>query len=221
MVTALALSSCSGQNAANNNAAAPSTPARYSNDNAKVKPPAAGEDRVVFFGDSITEGWPLAQAFPGRSYINRGISSQNTSQMLRRFRAEVVDPNPRVVIILAGTNDIAAGFPLEKIKSNITAMADMAGAKGIRVVLASVLPVRDTSNASLRRSEQIRALNEWLKGFAGERGLVYLDYFSAMADGDGLLRPELSGDGLHPNAKGYEIMKPLAEEAISKALKAV
>lgn len=217
---AATLSSCSGQNAATDTAA-PSTPARYSNQNTgPVPPPAAGEDRVVFFGDSITEGGNLAQAFPGRPYINRGISGQNTSQMLRRFRADVVDPNPRVVVILAGTNDIASGVPLEKIESNIAAMADMAGAKGTRVVLASVLPVRDIrEDTSLRRPEQIRALNEWLKGFSAEKGLVYLDYFSAMSDGDGLLRPEMSPDGLHPNAKGYEVMKPLADEAISKALK--
>lgn len=216
IIMAAALFACSRQNPVNDTAG-PVNLARYPNKNAEVAHVAAGEERVVFFGDSITEGWDLAQAFPGRPYINRGISGQNTSQMLRRFRADVVDLNPKVVIILAGTNDIAAGFPLEKIKNNIAAMVEMAGAKGIRVVLASVLPVRDIrEDTSLRRPDLIRALNEWMKGLSAEKRLVYLDYFSAMADGDGLLRPELSGDGLHPNAKGYEVMKPLADEAIRK-----
>ena len=186
-----------------------------------------GEIRVVFFGDSITENWNLAGYFPGRSFINRGISSQTTALMLMRFRADAVGLMPRAVVISAGTNDLAERVPLEGIEANIASMAEMARAGKIKVVLASLLPVRDittlsgreTPNTALRPPGQIAALNERLKKYSAEKGFVYLDYFSAMADENGMLRPELSADGLHPNANGYEVMKPLAEEAIEAALR--
>lgn len=204
----------------------PADLARYREENAKLGPPAPGENRVVFFGDSITENWKLAEYFPGRSFINRGIHSQTTAQMLLRFHADVIELKPRVVVILAGTNDLAEKMPLENIEANIASMAEPARARGIQVVLASVLPVRDiktltgreTPNTALRPPGQIGAMNERLKKYSAEKGFIYLDYFSAMADENGMLRRELSADGLHPNANGYGVMRPIAEEAIKSAL---
>lgn len=205
----------------------PANLAHYREENVKLMPPSPSENRVVFFGDSITENWKLAEYFPGRSFINRGISSQTTSQMLLRFRADVIELKPRVVVILAGTNDLERQAPLESIEANIASMAELARAGGIKVVLASVLPVRDiktlsgreTPNTTLRPPTQIAALNDRLKKYSAEKRSIYLDYFSAMADENGMLRPELSADGLHPNADGYEAMKPLAGEAIEAALR--
>jgi len=204
----------------------PANLARYREENTKLIPPSPGENRVVFFGDSITENWKLAEYFPGRSFINRGIHSQTTAQMLLRFSADATDLNPRVVVILAGTNDLEKRVPIENIADNIAYMAELGRAGGTEVVLASALPVRDiktlsgreTPNTTLRPPTQISALNERLKKYSAENGFVYLDYFSAMADENGMLRPELSADGLHPNANGYEVMKPLADEAIKSAL---
>ena len=207
--------------------AGPVNLARYREENAKLMPPSPAENRVVFFGDSITENWMLAEYFPGRPFINRGMSSQTTPQMLLRFRADVMELKPRVVVILAGTNDLAEKMPLESIEANIASMAEAARAERIRVVLASLLPVRDIKtlsgreipNTTLRALAQIAALNDRLKKYSAEKGFVYMDYFSAMADENGMLRPELSADGLHPNENGYEVMKPLADEAIEAALR--
>lgn len=205
--------------------------ARYHDANSKVAPPSKDEQRVVFMGDSITDGWKLDQYFPGKPFINRGISGQTTPQMLLRFRPDVIDLKPRVVVILAGTNDLAGNtgpMTLDAIEGNIASMAELARANGINVVLSSVLPVsdynKDKSGKTIIRTvqrppEQILELNRWMKSFAAERGLVYLDYFTAMVDDKGFFREELANDGLHPNAKGYEIMKPLAENAIAAALK--
>lgn len=230
-ILGLAITSCSlfrsGKGVAQpTDPADPPNLAHYREENAKLMPLAPGENRVVFFGDSITENWNLAEYFPGRPFINRGIHSQTTSQMLLRFRADVIELKPRVVVILAGTNDLERRVPLESIEANIASMAEPASAVGIRVVLASILPVRDvktlsgreTPNTTLRTPAQIAALNERLKRYSTEKGFVYLDYFSAVADENGMLKPELSADGLHPNANGYEVMKPLAEEAIKSAL---
>lgn len=231
-IVGLAVTSCSLSRSGNGPAqptdpADPAILARYREENAKLMPPSSDENRVVFFGDSITENWKLAEYFPGRSFINRGISSQTTSQMLLRFRADVVELKPRVVVILAGTNDLAEKTPLERIEANIASMAELARAGGARVVLASVLPVRDiktlsgreTPNTTLRPPAQIATLNDRLKKYSAEKGFVYLDYFSAMADENGMLKSELSADGLHPNANGYDVMKPLADKAIEAALK--
>ena len=205
--------------------------ARYREANTKLAPPAKDEKRVVFMGDSITDGWKLNEYFPNQPYVNRGISGQTTSQMLLRFRPDVIDLKPKVVVILAGTNDISANtgpMTLEAIEGNLASMAELARANGINVVLASVMPVSDyntdkSGKAIIRTVQrppaQILALNAWIKNFCTERSLVYLDYFTAMADDKGFLKAEIANDGLHPNAKGYEIIKPLAENAIKIALK--
>ena len=194
--------------------------------NARLPRPAAGESRVVFFGDSITEAWPLERAFPGKPYVNRGISGQTTSQLLLRIREDVIDLGARAVVILAGTNDIAGNtgpISLEEIEENYQAMAELARADGVRVVFSSILPVHNYTpgsdlNFDLRPPEKIVALNRWLEHYCHENGLVYLDYFSAMVDEHGLMRRELADKGLHPNAAGYEVMKPLAARAIEHSL---
>ncbi len=206
--------------------------ARYREANAALQPPAPSENRVVFFGDSITDMWKLDVSFPGKPYINRGISGQTTPQLLIRFRPEVIDLHPKVVVILAGTNDIAGNTgpeSLEQIEGNYASMAELARAHEIKVIYASVLPVHEyTPEAgdmfTQRPPEKIVALNRWLKNYCASSSVVprtscvYLDYFSAMVDDKGYMKKELADDGLHPNAAGYKIMAPLAEAAIEKAL---
>lgn len=206
---------------------------RYREANARLASPPKGEARVVFMGDSITEGWSDAGAggfFPGRPYVNRGLSGQTTSQMLVRFRPDVIALKPAAVVILAGTNDIAGNtgvVPLSAAEDNLASMAELARLHGIRVVLSSVLPVddddRDAQGQLLNRSRcrppaAIAELNRWLRRFAAEQGHVYLDYAAAMSDERGMLKADLSDDGLHPNAKGYAVMAPLAERAVAAAL---
>lgn len=205
--------------------------ARYREANGKLAPPVKGENRVVFMGDSITDGWKLNEYFPNKPYVNRGISGQTTPQMVLRFRPDVINLKPKVVVILAGTNDIAGNtgaMTLVTIEDNLASMVDLAHANGINVVLASVMPIsdynKDRSGKPVIRSvqrppAQIAAINAWIKSFCAERGLVYLDYFTALADDKGFLKANLANDGLHPNAKGYEVIKPLAESAIKIALK--
>ena len=207
--------------------------ARYRDDNKKTALPAKNEQRVVFMGDSITDGWDSPNNggfFPGKPYVNRGISGQTTPQMLIRFRPDVIALKPKVVVILAGTNDIAGNtgpMTLEAIEDNLTSMAELATTHNINVVLASLLPVSDyevrdgkpITQTVRRPPDQILALNKWMKEFAGAHHLVYLDYFSAMVDAKGFLKDELSNDGLHPNVQGYAVMNPLAEAAITAALK--
>ena len=182
-------------------------------------------DRVVFMGDSITDGWPLTEYFPGKPYVNRGISGQTTPQMLIRFRPDVIDLKPTVVIILAGTNDIAGNtgpMTLEQVEANYASMAELAKAHDIHVVLSSVIPVNNyTAQAEpfflTRSPEKILALNDWLKTYCAAHRFVYLDYFGAMVDEKGMLKRDLAEDGLHPNKAGYRLMAPLAEAAIQKA----
>jgi lysophospholipase L1-like esterase len=208
--------------------------ARYRDANSKLTPPAKDENRVVFIGDSITDIWAMphmAPFFPGKPYIGRGIGGQTTPQMLLRFRPDVVALQPKVVVILAGTNDIAGNtgpMSLEEIEANLASMTELARAHKIRVVLSSVLPVYDGGHnnegkpvamTDRRPPEKIAALNEWIKKYCAENKLIYLDYFSAMVDEHGFLKRELSEDGLHPNKKGYEVMVPLAESAIRSARK--
>ncbi len=199
---------------------------RYHDANAALLTAAPAPGRVVFMGDSITDGWRLAEYFPDKPYVNRGIGGQTTPQMLIRFRPDVIALKPKVVVILAGTNDIAGNtgpMTVQQIEDNYASMAELAQANDIRVVFASVLPVHNyNANAELffvtRSPEKILALNQWLKSYCEEKGLIYLDYFTPMVDGKGLLKRDLADDGLHPNKAGYKIMAPLAEAAIQKAL---
>lgn len=198
---------------------------RYKDANAKVPAPEKNENRVVFMGDSITDGWKLAEYFPKKPYINRGISGQTTPQMLIRFRPDVIELKPKAVVILAGTNDIAGNtgpMTIEMITANYASMAELAKANGIKVVFSSVLPIHDygRTKVSERRSpENILKLNDWLKAYCKANGHTYLDYFAKTVDEKGMLKAELAGDGLHPNAEGYKLMVPLAEAAIQQALK--
>lgn len=200
---------------------------RYRDSNAALRNAPAGHYHVVFIGDSITDYWKLKDYFP-KPYVvtNRGIDGQTTSQMLVRFRQDVLDLHPNALVVLAGTNDIAGvtGHTRnEDIEANYASMAELALAHGIRVVFASLLPANNYSedakeNYALRPPERILALNQWLKDYCAKNGLVYLDYFSALVDDKGMLKRSLSDDGLHPNAAGYKIMAPLAEKAIAQAL---
>jgi lysophospholipase L1-like esterase len=200
--------------------------AQFREANAKLAAPATGEDRVVFMGDSITYGWHLDQSFPGKPYVNRGIGGQTTPQMLLRFRSDVINLTPKVVVILAGTNDIAGNtgpMTLAEIEANLQTMSELARVNKIRVVLSSVLPVNNYTERSrmffpLRPPGQIVELNRWIKDYCSRYDCIYLDYFSAMIDNNGLLRVDLANDGLHPNEKGYSIMAPLAQKAIDQAL---
>jgi acyl-CoA thioesterase I len=206
--------------------------ARYRDDNRALGDPKPGESRVVFMGDSITDAWPQPRYgafFPGKPYVGRGISGQTTPQMLIRFRPDVIDLKPKVVVILAGTNDIASNTgPMtdEDIQRNLESMADLAKAHGIKVVLSSITPTgayhaapNAPPQSTLRPMPRIRALNDWMKKYAAANGYVYLDYFTPMLDDTGMMKAELTADDLHPNAAGYAIMAPLAQAAIEKALR--
>jgi len=201
--------------------------ARYHDANSALKPPAPDENRVVFFGDSITDIWKLDDSFPGKHYVNRGIGGQTTSQMLVRFRQDVIDLQPKAVVVLAGTNDIAGNSgPItnEDIEANLASMAELARAHGIRMIFSSILPVNNyTPEAqeffASRPPERILALNAWLKSYCAKNDLAYLDYFGAMVDDKGLLKRDLANDGLHPNKAGFAVMVPLAEKAIEQNLK--
>ena len=207
--------------------------ARYHEANAKTAAPLSDQARVVFMGDSITDSWQSANYggfFPGKPYVDRGISGQTTPQMLLRFRRDVIDLKPKVVVILAGTNDIAGNTGTmsdEDIQANLMSMSQLAHANNIKVVFASVTPVsayhtvvpRGVPQTTTRPMARIQAINDWMKSYAAANGDTYLDYFSAMTDQTGLMRTELTEDDLHPNAKGYAIMAPLAEAAIATALK--
>jgi acyl-CoA thioesterase I len=200
--------------------------ARYRTANAGLGAPAAGENRVVFFGDSITDIWQLGESFPGKPYVNRGIGGQTTSQMLVRFRQDVINLQPKVVVILAGTNDIAGnGGPIsnEDIEANYSDFAELAKTHNIRVIFSSVLPVHNYTERSKdffaqRPMDRILALNKWLKDYCDTSHLIYLDYFTAVVDDKGMLKRDLADDGLHPNKAGFAVMAPMAEKAIEKAL---
>jgi lysophospholipase L1-like esterase len=197
---------------------------RYGSEDTEIRPPKPGENRVVFLGDQITERWGQGQAkfFPGKPYFNRGIAGQTTPQMLIRFRQDVIALQPKVVVILAGSNDLAgATGPATEgtIAENFMSMMELARAHGIRVVLASVTPVSDfyKKQTGLRPQGKIIGLNGWIKQYAADSGSVYLNYYAALAEGRDF-KKELTGDGLVPNDAGYNIMAPLAEQAIMQAL---
>lgn len=199
--------------------------ARYRDSNTALGAPKPGERRVVFYGNSIFELWApfFATMFSGKPYVGRGISGQTTPQMLVRFRQDVIALHPAVVVILAGTNDIAGNTgpsTLEMIEDNLVSMVELAKANGIRVVLSSVLPAYDYPwKPGLEPALKIVALNAWLKVYAATHHVTYLDFHSTMADERMGLRRELSEDGVHPNAAGYRVMAPLAEKAIAAALR--
>jgi lysophospholipase L1-like esterase len=197
---------------------------RYGSDNSELPPPAPGEPRVIFLGDQITELWGQGSArfFDGRPYLNRGINGQTTPQMLVRFRQDVIALKPRVVVIHGGTNDLTGvlGPGTEAtVGDNITSMTELAKANGIRVVLASVTPVCDcfTDQTAVRPQGKIIGLKGWIRDYAAKSGAVYLNYYAALADGRNF-RMALTRDGLVPNDAGYDVMAPLAELAIARAL---
>jgi lysophospholipase L1-like esterase len=198
---------------------------RYREDNATIGLPRPGEKRVVFMGNSITEQWSpyFPILFPGKPYVGRGIGGQTTPQMLVRFRQDVIALKPAVVVILGGTNDIAGNTgpsTLEMIEDNLASMTELAQANGIRVVLCSVLPVFDYPwHPGLEPAAKIVALNKWIKAYAAAHGAVYLDFHSAMADERQGMGRQYSDDGVHPNAAGFRLMAPLAEQAIAAALR--
>ena len=201
---------------------------RYGSEDTETRSPKPGEDRVVFLGDEITENWGKGEAkfFPGKPYINRGIGHQTSPQMLVRFRQDVIGLKPKVVVIEAGSNDLAGytGPATEgTMAENFMSMVELAKLHGIRVVLASVLPVCDCfalKQTGLRPQGKIIGLNGWIKDYAAASGSVYLDYYAALADGRNF-KKELTADGLVPNDAGYNVMAPLADKAIAEALKGV
>lgn len=197
---------------------------KYQNENAALGLPASGQSRIVFMGDSITEFWAILcpEFFSGKPYVNRGISGQTTPQMLIRFRADVIALKPSVVLLLAGVNDIAGNTgpsTLEMITNNIFSMVELAKANHIKVILCSALPAFDFPwKHGLHPAENIVTLNEMIKKYADANGIMYLDYYSAMVDAQKGLKATYSEDGVHPNKVGYQVMEPLAEEAIAKIL---
>jgi lysophospholipase L1-like esterase len=197
---------------------------RYGSEDAEIRAPKPGEDRVVFLGDEITENWGKGEAkfFPGKPYLNRGIEHQTSPQMLVRFRQDVISLHPKVVVIEAGSNDFAGytGPSTEgTMAENFMSMVELAKVNGIRVVLASVTPVCDcfTKQTGLRPQGKIIGLNGWIKDYAARSGSVYLDYYAVLADGRNL-KKELTVDGVLPNDAGYHAMAPVAEKAIAEAL---
>jgi len=206
--------------------------ARYREANRTLPAAAADQARVVFMGDSITDIWQQNRFgffVAGKPYVGRGISGQTTPQMLVRFRPDVIDLKPKVVVILAGTNDIAGNTGVmsdDDIERNLMSMAELAKVNGIKVVMASITPTAayhppangGPPQTTQRPMTRIRAINDWMKKYAADNGHVYLDYFTPMLDSAGLMRADLTGDDLHPNAAGYAIMGPLVDAAVQKAL---
>jgi lysophospholipase L1-like esterase len=197
---------------------------RYRTEDEAIPPPGTGEQRVVFLGDSITDRWgrKVGTFFPGKGYINRGISGQTTPQMLLRFQQDVVHLHPTVLVLLAGTNDIARNTGPSSpamIEDNFRSMAAIAKDNGIRLVIGSILPAaRYRWRPGVNGVADIREVNRWLKTFCAENNFVFVDYYTAMADDAGGMKPGLSSDQVHPTEAGYEIMAPLAEQGIAQAL---
>lgn len=197
---------------------------RFAEADSKLPPP--GKSRVVFLGDSITDSWRLNEYFTGRDFVNRGISGQTTTQLLGRFLQDVVSLHPQAVLILAGTNDIARGIALNGIEDNLTMIAELARAHGITPLFASITPVSDYHKSEDPRYEMTRLhppsvivqVNAWLRDYCRREGLTYVDYYTALADSTGRLPADEADDGLHPNAKGYRIMAPIALQAIDRVL---
>jgi lysophospholipase L1-like esterase len=198
---------------------------KYKNANAELAAPSEGENRVVFMGNSITEMWigTHPEFFKEHPYVNRGIGGQTTPQMLLRFRQDVIDLNPKVVVILAGTNDIAGNtgpMTLEQIHDNILSMVELAKSNGITPIVCSVLPAYDYPwRPGLEPNIKIPKLNNMLKAMTEAKGVLYLDYFAEMTDDRNGLPSELTTDEVHVTKAGYEIMERMVQAAIDKALK--
>jgi lysophospholipase L1-like esterase len=212
---------------------------RYKDKNREIKKLPYDANRVLFMGDSITDFWKLAECFPGKPYVNRGISGQTTPQMLVRIYPDVIDLKPAVMVVLAGINDISQNTgpaTAEMVEQNIMAMTDIAQHNGIKVILCSILPVSDYAFIKMQASGKVNPymkvpvtathppgdilkLNAWMKNYASKVNAVYVDYFSALVDEQGWLKENCSEDGIHPNAEGYKIMTEIVEEAIEKALR--
>ena len=199
---------------------------RYADANAKLNAPSPNATRVVFMGDSITDFWRLNEYFTGREYINRGISGQVTDEILARMKADVIDLHPKAMLILAGTNDIARGIAVKTIENNLSMIGDLCQVNGIRPVFASITPTSDYHKAENPRNEMTKTrpiativeVNNWLRDYCHAHHYVYVDYYNALRDSNGVLGADLADDGLHPNAKGYRIMAPLAAKALDLAL---
>lgn len=200
---------------------------RYTTQNQGLQSPTAS--RVVFFGDSITDFWHLNEYFPGKDFINRGISGQVTSEMLGRMKEDVIDLRPRAMILLAGTNDLARGTAPSIIENNLMMITELARANNIKVMLCSILPVSDyhkTENPRFEMSkthdpQRIREINQWMQNYCKGSTCTYVDYFSPMVDSAGMMQADLADDGLHPNAKGYRVMAPVAQKAIEEVIRPV
>jgi lysophospholipase L1-like esterase len=199
---------------------------RYADANTKLNQPAPNLTRVVFMGDSITDFWRLNEYFTGREYINRGISGQITGEMLGRMKADVLDLHPKAMLIMAGTNDIARGIAVTTIENNLSMIGDLCHANGIHPVFASITPVSDYHKAENPRNEMTKTrpiptiveINNWLREYCQKNHYVYVDYYNSLRDSNGFLGADLADDGLHPNAKGYRIMAPLASKGVDQAL---
>jgi lysophospholipase L1-like esterase len=199
----------------------------YAPANAALPAPKPSEQRVVFLGDSITDRWNLASSFPGKPYVNRGIGSQVTAQMLLRFHQDVIALKPKVVVILAGINDVQGFLQQEtpaQIEANWESMADLAEAHHIKMVFGSILPVNDYTEAAKdvvkeRKPEELVALNSWLRTFCAERGYGFADYHAALIDPNGLMTAAYTRDGVHPLDNGYAVMAPIAQRAIEQVLR--
>jgi len=197
---------------------------KYREENTQISAPALGEKRIVFFGDSITEGWKKinVEFFIGKSYINRGINGQTTSQMLLRFRPDVIELKPKIVVILAGGNDIAENtgpISLEMILGNLISMCELAKANNIKVVLCSILPANDFPwKRGMEPADKIEALNELIRKYTKANDIPYADYFSVMIDEQKGLKSIYSEDGVHPNKEGYRVMEPIVEKIINSLL---
>jgi lysophospholipase L1-like esterase len=199
---------------------------RYADANARLNPPAPAATRVVFMGDSITDGWRLNEYFTGREYINRGISGQITGEMLGRMKSDVIDLHPKAMLILAGTNDIARGVSVKTIENNLSMIGDLCHANGIKPIFASILPVSDYHKSENPRNEMTKTrppptiveINNWMREYCQNHHYVYVDYYNALKDENGVLGADLADDGLHPNAKGYRIMAPIALKGLDQAL---
>lgn len=199
---------------------------RYAEADKSLEPARPGENRVVFLGDSITDGWRLNEYFSGKPYVNRGIGGQITGEMLGRMKADVIDLKPAAMLVLAGTNDLARGIVVATIRNNLSMIADLAVANGIKPIFASILPVSDYHKdrdpsyemTRTRPPATIRELNAWLQSMCKQRGFTYCDYFSAVVDADGFIKADFANDGLHPNAAAYRAMGPVAQAAIDRTL---